>query len=130
VVRMIGSFPGVTAGELARLLHLHPSTMTGLLQRLERRRMIRRRSHAGGDRRVVAFALSRQGGRLDSRRSGTIESTMASVLASLSPGQVAAARAVLAALADRLLAWSDRPDELEPPRPASSQRRRARGTTR
>ena len=122
VVRMIGSFPGVTAGVLARLLHLHPSTVTGLLKRLERRGMIVRRGHAGGDRRVVAFFLSPRGGRLDSRRSGTIESTMSSVLASLPPRRVAAARDVLAALADRFSAGSDRGDDRASRRPLAARR--------
>jgi MarR family transcriptional regulator, organic hydroperoxide resistance regulator len=127
VIRMIGSFPGITAGGLARLLHLHPSTVTGLLKRLERRGMIARRSHAGGDRRLVAFDLSPRGRRLDSRRSGTIESTMTSVLASLPPRRIAAAREVLAALADRFLVWGDGPGNQASPRPPTAQRLFARG---
>jgi MarR family transcriptional regulator, organic hydroperoxide resistance regulator len=121
VVRMIGSFPGVTAGGLARLLHLHPSTVTGLLKRLERRGMIVRRGHAGGDRRVLAFFLSPRGERLDSRRSGTIESTMTRVLGSLPPRRVAAARDVLAALAGRFVTRSDRRDEQGSRRPSAAQ---------
>ncbi len=124
VLRMIGSFPGITAGGLARLLHVDPSTMTGLLKRLERRGMVSRRADAGGDRRVATFFLSPRGGRLDSRRSGTIESTMASVLASLAPRRVAVAREVLAAVADRFLAWSDRPDDPGSHRPPAARRRR------
>ena len=126
VVRMIGSFPGVTAGGLARLLHLDPSTVTGLLKRLEQRGMIVRRGHAGGDRRVMAFVLSSRGKHLDSRRSGTIESTMTSVLASLPPRRVAAARDVIAALADRFLAWGDRRDEHAARRPLAARRSVAR----
>jgi len=130
VIRMIGSFPGITGGALARLLHLHPSTMTGLLKRLERRGMIERRSHTGGDRRLVAFFLSLRGVRLDSRRRGTIESMMTSVLASLPPQRVAAARDVLAALAERFLAWSDRPDEQASRRPLAARSLPTRGRRR
>jgi DNA-binding MarR family transcriptional regulator len=34
VLRVVGLFPGLSAGELATILHLHPSTLTGVLQRL------------------------------------------------------------------------------------------------
>ncbi len=35
VLRVVGSTPGLTAGDIATTLHLHPSTVTGLLRRLE-----------------------------------------------------------------------------------------------
>ena len=38
VIRIVGRFPGVSAGQLARILHLDPSTLTGILRRLERTR--------------------------------------------------------------------------------------------
>src|SRR3954469_22948255 len=34
VVRMVGRYPDISAGALARLLHVLPSTLTGVLQRL------------------------------------------------------------------------------------------------
>src|SRR5262245_43976983 len=34
VLRIVGQFPGLSAKELARIVHLHPSTITGILQRL------------------------------------------------------------------------------------------------
>ena len=34
VLRVVGLFPGISAGALARLLHVHPSTLTGVLHRL------------------------------------------------------------------------------------------------
>ena len=37
VLRVVGQFPGLSAGELARIVRLHPSTITGILQRLVRR---------------------------------------------------------------------------------------------
>ena len=33
VVRIVGRYPGVSAGELSEILHLHPSTLTGILGR-------------------------------------------------------------------------------------------------
>src|ERR1700761_877276 len=37
VIRLVGQRPGISAGELAELLHVHPSTLTGILSRLEQR---------------------------------------------------------------------------------------------
>jgi DNA-binding MarR family transcriptional regulator len=36
-VRVLSRCPGLSAGELARILHVHPSTLTGVLQRLQSR---------------------------------------------------------------------------------------------
>src|SRR5580765_2784194 len=54
-LRLIGRFPGVAAGELAHLLRLHPSTLTGILVRLERQGLIERRPDAGDRRRFHLF---------------------------------------------------------------------------
>ena len=35
-VRIVGRFPNATAGEITKVLHVHPSTLTGILARLER----------------------------------------------------------------------------------------------
>jgi MarR family transcriptional regulator, organic hydroperoxide resistance regulator len=45
VVRVVSQFPGISAGDLARLVKLHPSTITGILQRLVAARLIRREPH-------------------------------------------------------------------------------------
>ena len=55
VVRILGYQPGATAGELARVLRLHPSTLTGVLRRLEDRGLIAR-SPGEHDRRQAPFA--------------------------------------------------------------------------
>ena len=34
VLRVVGLFPGLSAGDLATILHVHPSTLTGVIQRL------------------------------------------------------------------------------------------------
>src|SRR5437764_12841200 len=34
VLRVVGRFPGLSASELAHIVRLHPSTSTGILQRL------------------------------------------------------------------------------------------------
>jgi DNA-binding MarR family transcriptional regulator len=56
-LRMIGVHPGITAGELASVLHLHPSTVTGIVQRLETRRLVKRASNAD-DGRVAHLYLT------------------------------------------------------------------------
>src|SRR5258705_7138033 len=43
VVRIVGRFPGIAAGRIAGILHVHPSTLTGVLRRLESRRVLPRR---------------------------------------------------------------------------------------
>ena len=41
-LRVVGLFPGVSAGDLAAILHVHPSTLTGVLQRLVAQRWLLR----------------------------------------------------------------------------------------
>src|SRR5690606_29786655 len=42
VLRLVGRFPGISAGNLARILHVHPSTLTGVLKRLEEKQFVTR----------------------------------------------------------------------------------------
>ena len=53
VIRIVGRFPGIPAGQLAGILHLHPSTLTGILARLEHRGLITRRSDPRDRRRTL-----------------------------------------------------------------------------
>ena len=43
VLRVVGQFPGLSAGELAHIVRLHPSTITGILQRLVARGLLERK---------------------------------------------------------------------------------------
>src|SRR5713226_7752815 len=43
VVRIVGRFPGIAAGRVAEILHVHPSTLTGVLKRLEARGILQRK---------------------------------------------------------------------------------------
>lgn len=83
-LRVIGARPGITAGELAALLHLHPSTVTGILQRLQARGLVRRTSNAA-DGRLAHLHLT-AAGRRATRPSmpGTIEHAVRATLASCS----------------------------------------------
>src|SRR5262245_8063965 len=42
VIRLVGRYPEVTAGRVAELVHVHPSTLTGVLKRLVDRGFVQR----------------------------------------------------------------------------------------
>jgi DNA-binding MarR family transcriptional regulator len=101
VIRIAGRFPGISAGDLARLLHVHPSTLTGILDRLERSGLIRRRSDPRDGRRSL-LGLTDKGRRLDVAAEGTIEAAVARALGEVSPDTLEAAREVLQSVAASL----------------------------
>jgi len=101
-LRLIGRFPGVAAGELAHLLRLHPSTLTGILLRLERQGLIERRSDAADRRRAHLF-LTVKGQRANQPASGTVETAVKAVLARLGERRVGVAAQVLETLAEQLM---------------------------
>jgi DNA-binding MarR family transcriptional regulator len=72
VIRLIGRSPGISAGEVAATMRTDPSTLTGVLQRLEASRLIRRLRDAGDARRVL-LTLTRRGRAVDRLKAGTIE---------------------------------------------------------
>src|SRR5688572_17038992 len=88
VLRIVGRFPGLPAGKLATLLHLHPSTLTGILQRLESRGLLHRRVDAR-DRRRLLLGLTVRGRELDISAAGTIEMAIETALDQLSDEQIA-----------------------------------------
>lgn len=102
VIRIVGRFPGISAGELASVLHIHPSTLTGILKRLESRGIIDRKPDADDARRAL-FGLTARGRELDGLKVGTVEAIVRRSLAKLPPRKVGAARDVLHALAMSLL---------------------------
>lgn len=101
VIRMIGCFPGVSAGALANLLHVHPSTLTGVLRRLTDRGAIRRAADPLDSRRAL-FRLTPRGVRIDRLRSGTVEAAITRAVASAPARNRAAARGLLARVAFEL----------------------------
>jgi DNA-binding MarR family transcriptional regulator len=98
VVRLVGKTPGVSAGGLATALHVHPSTLTAVLKRLEQRRAIQRTR----DGRSVRFNLLAEGERINSVRLGTVESAMERALRRLDIGDVVTAAHVLGAVTREL----------------------------
>ena len=104
VVRIGGRFPGISAGEVSDILHLHPSTLTGVLQRLAQRGLIVRRADPADGRRVL-LDLTVRGREVDGMRSGTVEAAVRRALRRVSPGAertVRQAAEILAAELSRL----------------------------
>jgi len=108
VLRLVGRFPGVLAGSLARLLHLDPSTITGLVSRLEKEGLIGRQIDRV-DRRRRRLIITAKGTELLSAPEETIESATTRTLGSISAEEAACARRVLALLESHLLKPSRRP---------------------
>ncbi len=94
VVRLVGRYPGISAGDLARILLVHPSTLTGLLKRLVARGILIRRADAVDARRAL-FALTPRGASLDVVKKGTVEAVVTVALRELPPRDVRATAAVL-----------------------------------
>lgn len=101
VIRAIGQFPGLSAGGLAELLHLHPSTLTGVLARLDAGRLLSRISDPA-DRRRVILTLTARGRAVDRLRRETAEAVVRSVLDRSTVEEFAAAVTLLGRLADAL----------------------------
>jgi DNA-binding MarR family transcriptional regulator len=101
VIRIVGRFPGLTAGQLAEILHVHPSTLTGVLKRLERRGVLARRRDPRDQRRAL-LGLTAQGRRLESESKGTVEAAVRAALEELPESGVRHTAQVLRSLAERL----------------------------
>lgn len=100
-LRMIGKSPGISAGALASMLHLDPSTLTGVLQRLEKSGAIKRVADPK-DRRRALFALTARGRTLDGMKTRTVEAAVRRALAKADERDADAARRVLTALVREL----------------------------
>ena len=103
VVRFLGRFPGVTAGQLAQALHVDPGTLSASLRRLEGRGLVERRRDPADTRRVT-LGLTKLGRELDGAHTGTVEAAADALLADASPRDLAATVRVLDRFAEILLA--------------------------
>ncbi len=108
VLRVLGRNPGISAGRLATVLHLHPSTLTGILQRMVVRGLVARTSDPRDGRRAI-LALTAKGKALDVVSKGSIESIIEKTLRRLSPVGVSAAEGVFEALTNALQEDADNP---------------------
>jgi DNA-binding MarR family transcriptional regulator len=96
-LRVIGREPDVSAGRLAGILKVHPSTLTGILQRVERRGLLSRRVDSS-DRRRVRLELTPSGRAVTASSGGSIEDLVARVLRRTPRGRLAATTSVLKTL--------------------------------
>lgn len=101
VLRIVGRYPGISAGDVARLIKLHPSTVTGILQRLATARLLRREKHPEDSRRVRLWTTPRAAAHVRPS-SGEVERIVRGVLQRASTADAAAARGLLTDLARRL----------------------------
>ena len=101
VLRLIGHYSRLSPGDLAELLHVHPSSLTGVLGRLERSKLLERRRDPSDGRRAI-LRLTAKGRTLNARRAGTVEESVRRALASQSRAKIAVAGNVLTAIAREL----------------------------
>lgn len=101
VIRVVGQQPGQTASEIATMLGKHPSTLTGVLARLEERGLILRSADLA-DRRRARFTLTAAGKKIDRERKGTVEAAVRRALGRASDSQLEGMVTVLRLLVEEL----------------------------
>lgn len=100
-LRFIGHYDRLSPGDLAELLHVHPSSLTGVLRRLERSKLIARRSDPDDARRSI-LSLTTKGRKLNGGRSRTVEASVRRALAASPASRIEAASELLRGLASEL----------------------------
>jgi DNA-binding MarR family transcriptional regulator len=101
VIRVVGRNAGISAGGLARTLHVRPSTLTGVLKALTRRGVLERRSDPADGRRSL-FHLTRKGMDVDAVRTGTAEARIRVALSGAPDADLDAAGRILTRVAAAL----------------------------
>lgn len=107
VVRCIGKYPGLSASQLAEMLHLDRGTISATLNRLEDRGLIERRPDPG-DRRRITLGLTDAGRAVDRPVAHTMEAVVELLLRAIPSQDIAATGRVLGALAAALERAADR----------------------
>ena len=101
VLRVVAGSPGISSGALADYLHLHPSTLTGVLQRLERRKLLSRRRDPKDARRVL-LELTDAGRRVLKKKSASVEAVVRKAIAREQPAHLSGALELLKRLTSAL----------------------------
>jgi len=101
VLRAVGASPGITASGIAERLDLHPSTLTGILSRLEERGQLVRETDQE-DRRRARFELTAKGKKTLAQTKGTVETAVRKMLARTGDGELAHTEEVLRVLVEEL----------------------------
>lgn len=101
VLRCVGKYPGITAGQLAKVLCVDPGTVSASLRRLVQRRLVERHTDPRDSRRVV-LGLTLAGRELDRPMAATVEHAVQQLLDSTSAEDVATTATVLSKLSELL----------------------------
>jgi DNA-binding MarR family transcriptional regulator len=101
VVRVVGQSPGISAGDVARVLHVHPSTLTAVLQQLVDRGVLERERDPVDRRRAVLW-LTARGQRIDAAAKAQVDAVILAALERMAASEVFHARRVLYAIAEAL----------------------------
>jgi DNA-binding MarR family transcriptional regulator len=101
VLKVVAEYPGVSASEVANIVRLHPSTITGILQRLTKKGLLLR-ARDPIDARRARLRVQRAARRFTGRAKGTVEDAVERALERVPAASLRAAREVLAAIADAL----------------------------
>jgi DNA-binding MarR family transcriptional regulator len=101
VIRIVGQCPGRSAGMISGVLHIHPSTLTPVLQQLVDRGIVRRTTDPGDRRRAVLW-LTARGERIDAASASELDERVRVALSRLSPSEMFHARRVLQVIAEAL----------------------------
>ena len=101
VIRVVGQSPDATAKQISDILGIHPSTLTGVLARLERQDMLQRQTDRA-DRRRVRFRLTAAGRKVDRERKGTVEAAVRRAMGRADRQMIAQTAALVALLVDEL----------------------------
>jgi DNA-binding MarR family transcriptional regulator len=94
VLRIVGHYGRISPGDLAQILHMDPSSLTGVLRRLGEADLIRREKDPFDGRRAI-LKLTPRGARLNGRLEGTIEAAIQTALTRSSPAELKHAQDVL-----------------------------------
>lgn len=94
LIRVVGRFPGSPQGRIAQLLHVHPSTVTGIVDRLVRQGFIEKRADPR-DRRRTLLGLTPAGRRVNGSLEGTVEAAVLRTMQNADEEDLAATRRVL-----------------------------------
>jgi MarR family transcriptional regulator, organic hydroperoxide resistance regulator len=106
VLKIVSQFPGLSAKEVAHVVRLHPSTLTGVIQRLVEKGLLAR-DRDPKDTRRMRLRTTAEAAPFTRRSAGTVEAAVASALASVPENHLRHAQNVLAAVAQALDADSD-----------------------
>lgn len=124
VVRVVGRTPDIGANAIAATLEMHPSTLTGILARLEQAGYLQRIADPD-DLRRARFRLTARGRAVDLERNGTVEAAIRRALTRSGDDEVIHTESVLQRIVEELERAA--PDKKRAARKAS--RSSARGSS-